>query len=141
MSAAAQARRLMPELEIVVIEKGRWTSYSACGIPYLAAGSVHGIEDLVVRTPEQFRGARIDVRTEHAAVGIDMDARRAGGAQPGSRTDLPSSVLTCFTSRLERALADRIAPVSTFRRCTGSRRWTMPLASSMTSPPAGRRRS
>ena len=37
MSAASQARRRRdPEdLEIVAFERGRYTSYSACGIPYL----------------------------------------------------------------------------------------------------------
>ncbi len=36
MSAAAQARRLRgpEELEIVAVERGRFSSYSACGIPY-----------------------------------------------------------------------------------------------------------
>ena len=39
MAAAAQARRRAPEMEIVAIEAGRWTSYSACGIPYVVGGS------------------------------------------------------------------------------------------------------
>jgi NADPH-dependent 2,4-dienoyl-CoA reductase/sulfur reductase-like enzyme len=38
---------------------------------------VHGIDDLVVRSPEQFRAARIDVRTEHEVTSLDVDARRA----------------------------------------------------------------
>ena len=77
MSAAVQARHLMPDLEIVVIERGAWTSYSACGIPYLAAGTVHAPDDLVVRRPEDFRSMRVDVRTGHEVTVIDLDARRA----------------------------------------------------------------
>jgi NADPH-dependent 2,4-dienoyl-CoA reductase/sulfur reductase-like enzyme len=77
MAAAAQARRRAPTLEIVALEKGNWTSYSACGIPYLASGAVHEIEDLVVRTPEDFRAMHIDVRTQHEVVGLDLEARRA----------------------------------------------------------------
>ena len=65
MAAAAQARRRAPDLDIVALEKGRWTSYSACGIPYLVGGSVHALDDLVARKPEEFRAMRIDVRTEH----------------------------------------------------------------------------
>ncbi len=76
MAAAAQARRLMPELEIVAIEKGRFTSYSACGIPYWLSGSVLSASELVVRTPEQFRAARIDVRMEHEVKSVDFAARR-----------------------------------------------------------------
>jgi NADPH-dependent 2,4-dienoyl-CoA reductase/sulfur reductase-like enzyme len=76
MSAAMQARRRLPYLEIVALEKGAWTSYSACGIPYLVAGDVEGLDDLVVRSPEEFRDThRIDVRLHHEAVGIDADAR------------------------------------------------------------------
>lgn len=77
MSAALQARRLSPELEIVAVERGRWTSYSACGIPYLAGGTVASLEDLVVRTPDDLRTQRIDVRTGHEVAGIDLRARRA----------------------------------------------------------------
>jgi len=76
MSAAVQVRRRTRDLEIVALEKGRWTSYSACGIPYLVGGSVHGIDDLVVRTPQEFRAMRIDVRTEHEVTGLDLAARK-----------------------------------------------------------------
>jgi len=77
MAAAAQARRLQPYMEIVALEKGRWTSYSACGIPYLVAGDVDDPQALVARTPEEFRDQhRIDVRMGHEAVGIDLDARK-----------------------------------------------------------------
>src|SRR5262245_5132812 len=76
MSAVMQVRRRQPEREIVVLEKGRWTSYSACGIPYLVGGSVGTIEDLVARSPETFRSEHgIDVRLGHEARAIDLDAR------------------------------------------------------------------
>ena len=76
MSAAMQARRRLPYLEIVALEKSAWTSYSACGIPYLVAGDVDSLEQLVARSPEEFREKhRIDVRLHHEAVGIDVAAR------------------------------------------------------------------
>jgi NADPH-dependent 2,4-dienoyl-CoA reductase/sulfur reductase-like enzyme len=77
MAGAAQVRRRAPALEIVALEKGTRTSYSACGIPYLVSGAVHDIEDLVARSPDDFRAARIDVRTEHEVVGLDLEARKA----------------------------------------------------------------
>ena len=77
MAAAAQARRRAPDLDIVALEKGRWTSYSACGIPYLVGGSVHALDDLVARKPEEFRAMRIDVRTEHEVTGLDLVNRKA----------------------------------------------------------------
>lgn len=77
MTAAMQARRRQPYLEIVVLEKGPWTSYAACGIPYLVGGEVERLEDLVVRSPQQFRDQhRIDVRVRHEAMAVDHARRQ-----------------------------------------------------------------
>ena len=77
MSAAAQARRRMSrdELEIVAFELGSYTSYSACGLPYLVSGEVADEEALVARSPEEHRARGIDVRLRHEVVAIDVDAR------------------------------------------------------------------
>lgn len=76
MAAASQARRLRPQLEIVALERGHWTSYSACGIPYLVAGDVDEIDQLVARSPQELRSRfRIDVRLQQEAVAIDVDRR------------------------------------------------------------------
>ncbi|MBA3605006.1 MAG: FAD-dependent oxidoreductase [Acidimicrobiia bacterium] len=75
MAAASQARRLRGDLEIVALEKGSWTSYSACGIPYLIGGTVDGgVETLVARTPEEHRRRGIDVRMTSEAVEVDTAA-------------------------------------------------------------------
>src|SRR6478752_3734670 len=77
MTAATAARRGRPDLEIIALEKGRFTSYSACGIPYLVSGAVGDVDDLIVRTPQEFRDKhRIDVRTLHEVMAIDLDRRR-----------------------------------------------------------------
>ena len=77
MSAASQARKRRgpDELQIVAFERGRATSYSACGIPYWISGAVEREEQLVTRSPEQHRRNHIDVRTRTEVVGIDVDAR------------------------------------------------------------------
>ena len=76
MATASQARRRRPDLDIVALEKGSWTSYSACGIPYVVGGDVAGIDQLVVRTPQEFRDRfRIDVRTRHEVTALDLDER------------------------------------------------------------------
>jgi NADPH-dependent 2,4-dienoyl-CoA reductase/sulfur reductase-like enzyme len=71
MAAASQARRLQPYLEIVCLERGAWTSYSVCGIPYLVGGEVHALDDLVARTPEEHRDQHLDLRLHHEVLGID----------------------------------------------------------------------
>jgi NADPH-dependent 2,4-dienoyl-CoA reductase/sulfur reductase-like enzyme len=78
MSAASQARRGHgpDELEIVAFERGNDTSYSACGIPYWVGEVVDEREDLVVRTPREFRERHaIDARVGHEVVAVDTDAR------------------------------------------------------------------
>jgi NADPH-dependent 2,4-dienoyl-CoA reductase/sulfur reductase-like enzyme len=76
MSAVMQVRRRAPDREIVVLEKGQWTSYSACGIPYLVGGSVGDIDDLVARSPAAFRDDHdVDVRLGHEVRALDLDAR------------------------------------------------------------------
>ncbi len=77
MAAASNARRRRPaaDLEIVALEKGRWTSYSACGIPYVLGGDVDGMETLVVRSPQEFRDRYdIDARTQSEVTAIDLEA-------------------------------------------------------------------
>jgi NADPH-dependent 2,4-dienoyl-CoA reductase/sulfur reductase-like enzyme len=88
MAAASQARRLNPGLDIVALERGTRTSYSACGIPYLVAGDVASPDELVARTPDEFRREhRIDVRMRHEATAIDLDTRTVSvRAIPHDRT-------------------------------------------------------
>jgi NADPH-dependent 2,4-dienoyl-CoA reductase/sulfur reductase-like enzyme len=78
MSAASQARRRRPpkDLEILALEQGNHTSYSACGIPYFVGGVVADVDRLIARRPEEFRARQaIDVRLRHKAVQIDLDKR------------------------------------------------------------------
>jgi NADPH-dependent 2,4-dienoyl-CoA reductase/sulfur reductase-like enzyme len=78
MSAAAGARRRRSaeELEIVAFERGRFTSYAACGVPYYVGDLVHDADDLIARTPEEHRRKGIDVHLRHEVVAIDTAARQ-----------------------------------------------------------------
>lgn len=78
MSAASQARRLTgpDELEIVAFERGHFTSYSACGIPYWVGGDVPSRDELIARTPEEHRARDIDLRMRTEVTGIDVEGRR-----------------------------------------------------------------
>ncbi|WP_406105615.1 FAD-dependent oxidoreductase [Micromonospora globbae] len=96
MAAASQARRRRDrsDLEIVAFERGHFTSYSSCGIPYWISGTVSGPEELVARDPETFRRRfDIDVRMRHEVVAIDLDRREVtardlvGGGEVRERFD------------------------------------------------------
>ncbi|MGN9793412.1 FAD-dependent oxidoreductase [Streptomyces sp. OZ13] len=77
MSAASQARRTKgpDELEIVAFERGHFSSYSACGIPYWVGGDVGERDELIARTPEEHRERAIDLRMRTEVTEIDV----AGG--------------------------------------------------------------
>ena len=77
MSAASQAKRRQPGMEVVVFERGPHTSFSACGIPYYIGRVVDTEEKLIIRTPEKFREHDgIDVRILHEVEEIDAKGRR-----------------------------------------------------------------
>ncbi|MET9404402.1 FAD-dependent oxidoreductase [Streptomyces sp. NPDC002935] len=78
MSAASQARRLRgpDELEIVAFERGHFTSYSACGIPYWVGGDVSERDRLIARTPEEHRKRAIDLRMRTEVTEIDVSGAR-----------------------------------------------------------------
>ena len=101
MSAASQARKRRgpDELAIVAFERGRYTSYSACGIPYWISGAVEDVDKLVSRAPEQHRRNGIDLRTRTEVVGIDLAARtvRARDLDAGREYDEPYDDLVYAT--------------------------------------------
>jgi NADPH-dependent 2,4-dienoyl-CoA reductase/sulfur reductase-like enzyme len=78
MTAASQARRHMgpDELEIIAFERGAFTSYSACGIPYWIGGDVDERDDLIARTPEKHRERGIDLRMHTEVTRVDADRCR-----------------------------------------------------------------
>ncbi len=75
MSAANTALRHAAdgEVEVTVLEKGHYSSYSACGIPYWISGDVPDGDSLIARSPEQHREAGIDLRMRTEATAIDLD--------------------------------------------------------------------
>ena len=75
MSGASQARRMNPDLEIIVFERTGWVSYAACGVPYFVGGDIAELRQLQARTPEQFGGMNIDVRLQHEVIAIDTTGR------------------------------------------------------------------
>ncbi|GAA1249525.1 FAD-dependent oxidoreductase [Streptomyces aureus] len=78
MSAASQARRMRgpDELEIVAFERGHFSSYSACGIPYWVGGEVAGPDELIARTPEEHRERSIDLRMRTEVTELDIEGGR-----------------------------------------------------------------
>lgn len=71
-SAAARARRLSEEAEIVMIERGSHPSFANCGMPYYIGGTIESRNKLLVSPIERLRNRyRLDVRVRESVESID----------------------------------------------------------------------
>jgi NADPH-dependent 2,4-dienoyl-CoA reductase/sulfur reductase-like enzyme/rhodanese-related sulfurtransferase len=70
-SCAARLRRLDEQAEIVMVERGPYVSFANCGLPYHVGGVIEQESDLLVASPQLFRGHfKVDCRTGCEATGI-----------------------------------------------------------------------
>lgn len=71
-SAAARARRISENSEIIMFERGEYISFANCGMPYHIGEVITDRKKLLVQTPESlYKRFRIDVRTKTEVVKID----------------------------------------------------------------------
>jgi NADPH-dependent 2,4-dienoyl-CoA reductase/sulfur reductase-like enzyme len=76
-SAASQAKRRQPGAEVVLLERGPFVSYAACGIPYNLRDPSRSVQDLIAISAEKFRSERhIDVRLRHEVQSIEAQHKR-----------------------------------------------------------------
>lgn len=80
---AARARRLDPDAQITILEKGKYISYAGCGMPFYLSGQIHDFDHLystaygVKRDPAFFKAERgVDVLTGMEAIDIDRAAKK-----------------------------------------------------------------
>jgi len=74
MSAASAARRVDPDLEIVVLEAGGYAAYGMCGLPYYLSGLVARADNLLAYPPAFFRDQRrIDLRLHARVTRLDPE--------------------------------------------------------------------
>lgn len=75
-SAAARARRLSEDAEIIVFERGPDVSFANCGLPYYVGGEIADRNKLLVTTAERLNQRfRLDVRTGSSVEKIDRKAK------------------------------------------------------------------
>lgn len=69
---AARLRRLDKDVQIVILEKGKYVSYANCGLPYYVSGEIPTKNQLLLMTPKMFHDRfDIDVRIQHEVIKID----------------------------------------------------------------------
>ncbi|WP_394250281.1 FAD-dependent oxidoreductase [Vibrio profundi] len=71
-SAAARARRLSEEAEIIMFERGEFVSFANCGLPYHIGGDIVDRSKLLLQTPESFLARfNVDVRVMNEVISIN----------------------------------------------------------------------
>lgn len=76
MSAAAKFKRLSPNDDVVVYEKGDIVSFGACGLPYYVGGFFDDSREMIARTPEQFKESGVEIHTKHEVVDVDFSNKK-----------------------------------------------------------------
>lgn len=73
-SAAAKAKRNLPEAEIILYEKDNYISYAACGLPYYVGDTVEKVATLAPRDITSFeksKHVKVKTRCEVTAINVD----------------------------------------------------------------------
>ncbi|MBW3698088.1 CoA-disulfide reductase [Vibrio sp. T187] len=76
-SAAARARRLSEEAEIIMFERGPFVSFANCGLPYHISGNIKERSKLLLQTPDSFLARfNVDVRVMNEVIQIDRTNKK-----------------------------------------------------------------
>lgn len=75
--AASKAKRDNPNLEVRIFTKERYISYAGCGLPYYVGGIIKEKQELLVRSPEDFKNEQgIDIYIDHEVKKIDASEKK-----------------------------------------------------------------
>lgn len=75
-SAAARARRLSEDAEIILVERGPDVSFANCGLPYYIGETITDRNKLLVTTPERLHVRfNLDVRVRSSVESIDRSGK------------------------------------------------------------------
>lgn len=75
MSAAAKARRMIKDAEIIVYEASEVISFGACGLPYFIADEFQDASYMAEFSVEQFAVKGIEVNINHRVTRVDPQAK------------------------------------------------------------------
>ena len=75
ISTASNIRKLDDNIEITVITRDNKVAYSPCAIPYVLSGTIESFDDIVMRTPEDYKNKNIDVIVEAEVTAVDSDKK------------------------------------------------------------------
>ena len=75
MSAAAKAKRVAKDAQVIVYEKTDIVSFGACGLPYFVGDFFDDPSYMMARTAEQSRESGIEIKLLHEAIHVDVSRK------------------------------------------------------------------
>ena len=97
ISTASNIRKLDPECEIVVLTRDNKVAYSPCAIPYVLSGTIKSFDDIIMRTPEDYKEKDIDIITEVEVTAVDSEAKTVTYECNSKKTDIKYDKLVLAT--------------------------------------------
>ncbi len=76
MSAAAKARRVSKDAEVVVYEMGDIISFGACGLPYFVGDFFQNPNWMIARKVQRMQDEGVDVQVHHQVMSVDPKGKR-----------------------------------------------------------------
>ncbi|MCF0226399.1 MAG: FAD-dependent oxidoreductase [Methanobrevibacter sp.] len=84
ISTASNLRKIDKNIEITVLTRDVNVAYSPCAIPYVLAGKIDSFDDIIMRTPDDYKEKNIDVITETEVTEVDSDKKTISYIKDGS---------------------------------------------------------
>ncbi len=70
-TAAFEARKIDPEIDITIVSSDKYNHYSPCGLPFAVSGEVEKVKDLIVHPPSLYTMSDIELKLGVQVTGID----------------------------------------------------------------------
>lgn len=97
ISTASRIRKIDKDIEIVVLTRDNKVAYSPCAIPYVLAGNIESFDDIVMRTPEDYKNKDIQVIVEAEVTAVDSDKKTVTYEKEGNETVIDYDKLVLAT--------------------------------------------
>lgn len=76
MSAAAKAKRMNKDASVVVYEMSDIVSFGACGLPYYVGDFFENENQMIARSPEQFKQSGIELEIFHQVMKVNAEDKK-----------------------------------------------------------------
>ena len=108
-SAAAKAKRLSPNSNVLLFEAGDFISTGTCELPYLLAGEINSYKDIVFYDPESFEKEKgVRVYTRHFVENINRRQKTISvkNLNDNSKFEIPFDKLILTTGSIVNKIKD-----------------------------------